>query len=226
METLNKDTAKRVIAANIADLYKDCQETVVMNLGVGIPNMVADYITNPNVYIQGENGMLGVGPLAKEGEEIENLINSGRNPVLETPGCSYFDSSEAFGMIRGGNIDVAVIGAFEVDGHGNVANWIIPNGKQLGVGGAMDLVQGANTLIISMRHLDKHGKTKLLKDCSLPLTGRQSVDYIVTEYAVFKFMGERFSCIRKSANISIEELKKITEFDFDVSDHLGVMLEA
>lgn len=224
MKMLSREEATRRIAENIADLFNHTEETLVVNLGVGIPNNVADYITNDNVFIHGENGMLGVGRLAQENEALPNLINSGRQPVVETKGCSYFDSSTAFGMIRGGYIEAAVLGAFEVDGKANVANWIIPGGKMLGVGGAMDLVNGANTLIIAMRQTDRDGKSKLVKECSLPLTGVGRVKYIFTEWAVFNFIDHTWVLIKKADDICDEELASITEFDYEVSEDLKAMI--
>lgn len=224
MKVLSREEVTRRIAENVANLFNQAEETVVINLGVGIPNNVSDYVTNENVFIQGENGLLGVGRLAEEHEVLPNLINSGRQPVVETPGCSYFDSATAFGMIRGGYIEAAVLGAFEVDGKANVANWIIPGGKMLGVGGAMDLVNGANTLVIAMRQTDREGKSKLVKECSLPLTGKGRVKYVFTEWAGFHFVNGKWVLESKADDISIEELKSITEFDFDMSDNLKTML--
>ena len=216
--------AKEIIAKNIAHLMNNTKKPLYVNLGVGIPNLVANYVKNDNIYIQGENGMLGVGPIVTEERAIPNLINSGRQPVLETKGCSYFDSSTAFGMIRNGNIDIAIIGAFEVDGHGNVANWIVPNGKQLGVGGAMDLVNGAKTVIISMRHLDKKGHSKLVEECTLPLTGKGVVDYLVTEYAVFRYIEKSPILFAYNEQITLEELKSITKFQFKISEKCKTMI--
>ena len=184
--TLNKEEAEARIAKNVAYLFKDAEDTVVLNLGVGIPTRVSNYITNKNVFIHAENGMLGVGALAKEGEVHPKLINASRQPVVETSGCAYIDSCTAFGMIRGGRVDATVLGAYQVDEQANVANWIIPNGKQLGVGGAMDLIVGAKVVIIAMMHTNKD-KMKLIKSCTLPVTGYGEVDIIVTEMAVFYF---------------------------------------
>ena len=136
MVTIDKEVANARIAKNIASLFNDATDITIINLGVGIPTQVANYVNNDNVFIQAENGMLGVGAIAVGDEIHPQLINAGRQPVKETPGCAFFDSSTSFGMIRGGHIDATVLGAFEIDQHGNVANWIIPNGKMLGVGGA------------------------------------------------------------------------------------------
>ena len=149
--TLDKVEAVRRIASNVAELFNGVTETTVLNLGVGIPTDVANYVTNPNIYLQAENGMLGVGEIVAPDCAPPDLINAGRQPVCETEGCCYFDSAMSFGMIRSGRVDVTVLGAFEVDEEASVSNWIVPNGKQLGVGGAMDLVMGVKTVVIAMK---------------------------------------------------------------------------
>ena len=157
MMALSKEEKQNRIARNTAALIDADESLSVINLGVGIPTMVSNYVSREGIYLMAENGMLGVGPIA-EGDEIEpDLINAGRQPVLETKGCSYMDSAEAFGMIRGGHVDATVLGAFEADQNADVANWIIPGGKQLGVGGAMDLVSGARKVIIAMTHTSETG---------------------------------------------------------------------
>ncbi len=220
MINISKEEAKNRIAKRIAQEFNVTKDIVFINLGVGIPTMVANYINNENVFIQAENGILGVGPLA-EGDDIDfQLINAGRQPVTERKGCSYFDSSVSFGMIRGGHIDVTVIGAFEVDGEGNIANWIIPNGKQLGVGGAMDLVSGAGKVIIAMQHNGKDGKRKIKKSCTLPITGFQEADMVVTEWAVFSLYQGRLVLQEIASDITLDELKSRTEAEFKISDNL------
>lgn len=222
MYVFDEETAKKRIAQRIAKEFSEMSKKrdLFVNLGVGIPTMVADYIDSGRVFLQAENGMLGVGPAACEGECDPLLINAGRINVTETPGCSYFDSSISFGMIRGGHVDATVIGAFEVDQEGNVANWIIPGGKMLGVGGAMDLVAGARRVYIAMQHISKKGRPKILEKCKLPITGYGKVDTVVTEYAVFKFNNNQLVLIEKSSNISLEELKSITPANYLVSDNL------
>lgn len=222
MLDLSKDVANSRIAKNIAALFSDVADITIINLGVGIPTQVAGYITNENVFVQAENGMLGVGPIAVGDEIHPELINAGRQPVKETPGCAFFDSCASFGMIRGGHIDATVLGAFEVDQHGNVANWIIPNGKMLGVGGAMDLVVGAKKVIIAMMHTSK-GKSKLLKECTLPITGYGEVDIIVTELAMFFFEYGKIILKAIAPEVDGDYLRSVTEFDFVVSDELKVM---
>ncbi len=224
MVNISKEDASSRIAKNIAALFNDAEDITVLNLGVGIPTQVSNYITNENVYIQAENGMVGVGPIA-EGDDIHpELINAGRQPVKETPGCSFLDSSASFGIIRGGHVDATVIGAFEVDQQGNVANWIIPNGKMLGVGGAMDLVVGAKTVIIAMIHTSK-GRPKLIKECTLPITGYGEVDIVVTELGMFFFENGKVILKAIAPEIDVDYLKSVTSLDFEVSDDLKIMVD-
>jgi 3-oxoacid CoA-transferase B subunit len=220
---ISEEQAKERIAKRIARHFLEQGRRLVINLGVGIPTMVANYIRGGNIFIQAENGILGVGPLA-EGDEIDRqLINAGRQPVTETPGCSYFDSATSFGMIRGGHVDATVIGAFEVDEGGNISNWIIPNGKQLGVGGAMDLVSGAKQVIVGMQHGTKDGKAKLVKRCRLPVTGFGEVDLVVTELGVFAFEAGRLALKEIAPEVSLEGLASLTEATFEVSPELTSM---
>lgn len=223
MVTIEKEAANCRIAKNIAALFNEVEEITIVNLGVGIPTQVANYITNDNVFIQAENGMLGVGPIAVGDEIHPQLINAGRQPVKETPGCAFFDSSTSFGMIRGGHIDATVLGAFEVDQHGNIANWIIPNGKMLGVGGAMDLVVGAKKVIIAMMHTSK-GAPKLLKECTLPVTGYGEADIVATELAMFFFEQGKIVLGAIAPEVDVDYIRSITEFEFSVSSDLKVML--
>lgn len=221
--SISNEDAKILIAKRIAKEFESVDDIVFINTGVGIPTLVPNYIKNENVVIQAENGMLGVGPFA-EGEQIDpQLINAGRQPVLATPGCSFFDSSASFGMIRGGHIDATIIGAFEVDQKGNVANWIIPNGKQMGVGGAMDLVSGTKRVIIAMRHTSKDKKSKVKRECTLPVTGFGEVDMLVTEYAVFTFENGRMILQEIAPGVTLEYLKSITEAEYEVSKDLKII---
>ena len=223
MFTFTEEDAKARIAKYIAEEFDEMSRgrDLFINLGVGIPTMVADYITSKRVFLQAENGMLGVDPVADEAHIDPLLINASRVKVTETKGCSYMNSADSFGMIRGGHVDATVIGAFEVDEEGNVANWIIPNGKMLGVGGAMDLVSGAKKVYIAMQHLSKKGKSKIVKKCALPITGYGAADVIVTEYASFRFEGGKMILKEVSSQITVEELKEITEASFAVSEELG-----
>jgi Acyl CoA:acetate/3-ketoacid CoA transferase, beta subunit len=222
MIAIDKDVAGRRIAKNIATLFNDAGEVTFLNLGVGIPTQVANYITSDKVFIQAENGMLGVGAIAV-GEEIHpQLINAGRQPVKQTPGCAFFDSAESFAMIRGGHIDATVLGAFQVDQDGNVANWIIPGGKMLGVGGAMDLVAGAQKVVIAMLHTNK-GTPKLVKRCSLPVTGYGEVDVVVTELAMFFFEKGRILLKAIAPEADVEYIRTVTELAFEVADDLKLL---
>lgn len=223
MAFLEKEEANNRIAKNIASLFNDAQDITIINLGVGLPTTVANYVHNEKVFIQAENGMLGVGAIAEGADIHPQLINAGRQPVKQTPGCAFFDSASSFGMIRGGHIDATVLGAFEVDQEGNVANWIIPNGKMFGVGGAMDLVVGANKVIIAMMHTSK-GEPKLIKKCTLPITGYGEVDVVVTELGMFFFEDKKIILKKIAPEIDVEYLRKNTGFEFEVDEHLGQMI--
>ncbi len=222
MTELSKEASAARIAKNVAALVNGTDRPYVMNLGVGIPTQVSNYIENENVYIQAENGMLGVGPIA-EGEQIHpQLINAGRQPVCQTDGCVFLDSVESFAMIRGGHVDATVLGAFQVDEQANVANWTIPGGKQLGVGGAMDLVSGAETVIIAMTHTNR-GRLKLVKECTLPITGRGEADLIVTELAVFRFENGGWVLKKLAPDVTREELAAVTGFRYTEAADVAAM---
>ena len=211
------------IARRIAHEFMSQHRRMFINLGVGTPTLVANYIRDEIIFLQAENGMLGVGPRATGDQVDPLLINAGREPVTETPGCCYFDSATSFGMIRGGHIDATVIGAFEVDETGNIANWIIPNGRQLGVGGAMDLVAGARQVVVAMPHTSSNGKPKLVRTCSLPVTGYHEADLVVTELGVFRFRDRRMVLTEIAPEIDVEGLKTVTEADFEVDTGLRPM---
>ncbi|ABK17973.1 3-oxoacid CoA-transferase subunit B [Syntrophobacter fumaroxidans] len=220
---VSEEEAKVRIARRIAEEFDGVGHGLVINLGVGIPTLVADYIQKADVFIQAENGILGVGPLAV-GERIDRqLINAGRQPVTETPGCSYFDSAASFGMIRGGHVDATVIGAFQVDQEANIANWIIPNGKQLGVGGAMDLITGARQVIIGMQHTTRDGKPKLVKRCTLPVTGFAEADLVVTELGLFAFQNGKLILREIAPEVTVEALTALTEAAFITAPGLKTM---
>jgi 3-oxoacid CoA-transferase B subunit len=218
-----KEEVKTRIARRIAREFIAQKRRMVINLGVGTPTLVADYIPRGRICIQAENGMLGVGPKAVGDQMDRRLINAGREPVTETPGCCYFDSAISFGMIRGGHIDATVIGAFEVDEGGSIANWIIPNGRQLGVGGAMDLVTGARQVIVAMPHTSGDGAPRLVERCSLPVTGFHEADLVVTELAVFRFREGRMWLEELAPEIDLEGLRAITAARFEVSPDLVPM---
>ncbi|WP_432667434.1 3-oxoacid CoA-transferase subunit B [Wukongibacter baidiensis] len=221
---LSNEEAKIRIVKRIANEFNGKDKMMFINLGVGTPTLVADYINDKNIFIQAENGMLGVGPKADEDNYDDQIINAGRHVVTEMPGCCYFDSATSFGMIRAGHIDATVLGAFEVDEKGNIANWIIPNGKQLGVGGAMDLVAGVKKVIIAMRHTDKHKNPKIKKQCKLPITGYGEADMVVTELAVFTFEDGKMFLREIAPEVTLEKLKELTEADFIVDQDLKAMM--
>lgn len=223
MQIIPEEKAKIRIARRIAHEFSGCSKITIINLGVGIPTMVANFVEGENVFIQSENGMLGVGPIAPEDRIDRQLINAGRQPVTETPGCCYFDSATSFGMIRGGHIDATVIGAFQVSQHGDIANWIIPNGKQLGVGGAMDLVSGAKKVIVAMTHTAKTGEPKLVRECSLPITGIGEADMVVTELGVFILENREMVLKEIAPEVSLDLIRTLTEAEFRVHSGLKTM---
>jgi 3-oxoacid CoA-transferase B subunit len=186
-----------------------------VNLGIGMPTEVANYIPDGlTVTLQSENGMLGMGPFPTENEVDPDLINAGKQTISELPESVYFDSAESFAMIRGGHIDVSILGALQVAGNGDLANWMIPGKMVKGMGGAMDLVAGVKRVIVLMEHNAKDGSAKLVKSCSLPLTGKGVVDLVITELGVFEIGGEGMRLLEKAPDISIEELRKRTEAPF------------
>lgn len=220
MIKFNRDECTARIAQMASELIDSkVEKNFILNLGIGIPTAISSYLKNERVFIHTENGMLGVGPLASPEEAHPDLINAGRQSVKETPGCTYFDSVVSFGLIRGGHVDATVLGALEVDSNGQVANWIIPGGKQLGVGGAMDLLCGAKMVIIAMTHTSKTGP-KMVKKCSLPLTSQRIIDYVITEYGVFHYVDGRFVLEVITDGIELEELRAITGLEFDVCPQL------
>ncbi len=220
---ISKKHIRTRIARRIANEFMAQSRSLIINLGVGIPTLVADFIKCDDIYIQTENGMLGVGPKAEDSAIDRRLINAGREPVTELSGCCFFDSATSFGMIRGGHIDATVIGAFEVDQEGNIANWVIPNGRQLGVGGAMDLVSGAKQVVVAMQHRDSKGRSKLVSKCTLPITGANEVDLVVTELGVFRFVEGRMVLEEIAPEVDVEYLQSITEADFKINSSLKEM---
>lgn len=200
---------KNGIAKRIA---KEVKDGYYVNLGIGIPTLVANYIPNGvNVTLQSENGMLGMGPFPIEGNEDPDLINAGKQTITEVPGTAYFDSALSFGMIRAGKVDLTILGAMEVSEEGDIANWKIPGKMVKGMGGAMDLVAAAKNIIVAMQHVNKAGESKLLPSCSLPLTGVKCVKKIVTELAVLEVVpGKGFVLLERAPGVTVEDIRKAT----------------
>jgi 3-oxoacid CoA-transferase subunit B len=200
---------KNQIAQRIA---KELKDGFYVNLGIGIPTLVANYIPEGiNVTLQSENGLLGMGPFPFEGEEDADLINAGKQTITTLPGSSFFDSAMSFGMIRAGKVDLTVLGAMEVSENGDIASWKIPGKLVKGMGGAMDLVASAKNIIVAMMHTNSKVESKLLKKCQLPLTGINCVKKIVTNLAVIEVTGNGFRLLEKAPGVSVEEIKSKTE---------------
>lgn len=197
---------------------RELKDGYYVNLGIGLPTLVANHIPEGvSIVLESENGMLGIGPFPYEGEEDADLINAGKQTITELPGCSYFSSAESFGMIRGGHIDLTIMGGMEVSQEGDLANWMIPGKMVKGPGGGMDLVVSAKRVVIIMTHCNKAGEPKILKKCALPLTGVRCVHRLITEYAVFDFENGKMILRELAPDMTADKLREITEGEFTVA---------
>lgn len=215
---LDKNGIAKRIAREVKDGY-------YVNLGIGIPTLVANFVRDDiSVEFQSENGVLGMGPFPYEGEEDADIINAGKQTITTLPGASFFDSATSFGMIRGQHVDLTILGAMEVAENGDIANWKIPGKMVKGMGGAMDLVASAENIIVAMMHTNKAGQSKLLKRCTLPLTGVGCVTKIVTNLAVLEVTDDGFLLLERAPGVSIEQIKEATEGRLVVPEEVPEMV--
>ena len=212
---------KEQIAQRIS---KEVKDRYYVNLGIGIPTLVANYVPQDiSVEFQSENGVLGMGPFPFEGEEDPDLINAGKQTITTLPGASFFDSAFSFGMIRSKKVDLTILGAMEVSENGDIANWKIPGKMVKGMGGAMDLVASAENIIVAMMHVNKAGESKILKKCTLPLTGVGCVKKVVTELAVMDVTPNGFKLLERAPGVSVEDIVKATEADLIIEGEIPEM---
>ena len=212
--------AQTIIAKRIA---QELRPGMLINLGIGIPTLVANYVPQGvNVFFQSENGLIGTGPIPEEGMAHPTLTDAGGRPVTALPGACTFDSAISFGLIRGGHVDMTVLGGLQVDVEGRLANWMIPGKMVPGMGGAMDLVTGAKRVVVAMPHTAK-GKPKIVKQCSLPLTSTRPIDLLVTELAVIAFSGNRATLVETAPGVTVQEVVTNTEATLNVPEHVGQM---
>ncbi|GAA7202938.1 3-oxoacid CoA-transferase subunit B [Helicobacter pylori] len=195
---------------------KELKEGMYVNLGIGLPTLVANEVSGMNIVFQSENGLLGIGAYPLEGGVDADLINAGKETITVVPGASFFNSTDSFAMIRGGHIDLAILGGMEVSQNGDLANWMIPKKLIKGMGGAMDLVHGAKKVIVIMEHCNKYGESKVKKECSLPLTGKGVVHQLITDLAVFEFSNNAMKLVELQEGVSLDQVKEKTEAEFEV----------
>ncbi|MBM0606025.1 3-oxoacid CoA-transferase subunit B [Helicobacter pylori] len=195
---------------------KELKEGMYVNLGIGLPTLVANEVSGMNIVFQSENGLLGIGAYPLEEAVDADLINAGKETITVVPGASFFNSADSFAMIRGGHIDLAILGGMEVSQNGDLANWMIPKKLIKGMGGAMDLVHGAKKVIVIMEHCNKYGESKVKKECSLPLTGKGVVHQLITDLAVFEFSNNAMKLVELQEGVSLDQVKEKTEAEFEV----------
>ncbi len=194
---------------------KELKEGMYVNLGIGLPTLVANEVSGMNIVFQSENGLLGIGAYPLEDGVDADLINAGKETVTVVPGASFFNSADSFAMIRGGHIDLAILGGMEVSQNGDLANWMIPKKLIKGMGGAMDLVHGAKKVIVIMEHCNKYGESKVKKECSLPLTGKGVVHQLITDLAVFEFSNNAMKLVELQEGVSLDQVREKTEAEFE-----------